>query len=180
MIMHGLVSLLDDVHYSIVVNLWKELEEKFELTGIKVTPFPHFSWQVAEDYNVDKIEDLMRETAKELKPFKIRTTGLGIFAGENPVLYITVSIDKTLLSFHEMIFNKFSVITKGALEYYNPGIWVPHISLAYTDLNQENIGDVISFLSFQDYHWEIDIDNIAFIYEPNGMIGDLRYRIKLG
>ena len=177
--MHGFVSLLDNIHYSIVEDLWKELEEQFGLTGIKVTPYPHFSWQVAEEYNLDKIENLMQNLSKKLKPFKIKTTGLGIFAGENIILYITVTINRELLTYHEKIFNHFKGITHGIVQYYTPNNWVPHISLAYTDLTQDNIGEVVKYLSLKNYHWDIKINNIAFIYEPTGSIGELLYQVKL-
>ena len=176
--MHGLVSLLDEHHYKIVLNLWRELEDQFGLIGIKVTPYPHFSWQVAEDYTLDKIEKIIYKTTKKLKPFKIRTTGLGIFASETPILYITITLNKELMANHEIIFNSFKEITHGLVPYYTPSIWVPHISLAYTDLTQDNIGDVVRYLSTKDYHWEININNLAFIYEPTGSIGNLLYKVE--
>ena len=176
--MHGLVSLLDGTYYSLVEDLWKELEDQFGLVGIKVTPYPHFSWQVAQDYNLDKIESLMLKVAKKIKPFKVRTTGLGIFAGKNLILYITITINKGLIATHELIFNYFNKISHNLVQYYSPSIWVPHISLAYTDLTKDNIGEVVKYLSTRDYHWEIEINNIAFIYEPTGLIGELLYKVE--
>ncbi len=42
--MHGVVSLLD-CHYSQVVeDLWAELERRFGVDGVYVTPYPHFSY----------------------------------------------------------------------------------------------------------------------------------------
>jgi hypothetical protein len=46
--MNGIASLLDERAASRVRQLWKNLEERCGLVGVMATPFPHFSWQVAE------------------------------------------------------------------------------------------------------------------------------------
>jgi hypothetical protein len=48
--MHGLVSLLDSNHFGMVEEFWLRLEKECGLSGVKVTPYPHFSWQIAQDY----------------------------------------------------------------------------------------------------------------------------------
>ena len=53
---------------------------------------------------------------------------------------------------------------------------MPHISLAYEDLNQVNIATVMQELAFQTFDWEMIIDNIALIYEPEGEIGTLKFQ----
>ena len=44
--MHGIVSLLDQPHYDQVEKLWVEIERRFGIKGIFVTPYPHFSYHV--------------------------------------------------------------------------------------------------------------------------------------
>ena len=58
--MHGIVSLLPQPYYSEVEKLWDRLENNFGLSGIRVTPFPHFSWQIGENYD----EPLLRKRLK--------------------------------------------------------------------------------------------------------------------
>jgi hypothetical protein len=41
----------------------------------------------------------------------------------------------------------------------------------------ENIGEVMKKLAFQNYEWKMQVDNFAFIYEPQGAIGQLRFKI---
>ena len=74
--MHGLVSLLDPEHYQQVENLWNELEEECGLEGIKVTPYPHFSWLIAEDFDWESFEsEELRNTPKhkELSIMRLNT-----------------------------------------------------------------------------------------------------------
>jgi 2'-5' RNA ligase len=176
--MHGIVSLLDKEHYDTVEKLWKELENKFGLEGIKVTPFPHFSWQVAEDYEWDLMAEKMKEISENSSPFIVKTAGLGIFSGESPIIFIGVIKDLNLIRQHSRIFNAIESIAREIVPFYHPNIWVPHISLAYTDVTENNIGTIMKFLAFRNFTWKIKIDNIALIYEPTGSIGQLKHKFK--
>jgi hypothetical protein len=53
--MHGIGSLLDDKHYQLVENLWAGLEREFVVRGVYITPYPHFSYQIAQHYNVKQL-----------------------------------------------------------------------------------------------------------------------------
>lgn len=64
--MHGIVSLLNEDIYKQVKTIWHELENKCGLTGIKVTPYPHFSWQIAKDYNWSELETVLKEISANL------------------------------------------------------------------------------------------------------------------
>ena len=55
---------------------------------------------------------------------------------------------------------------------------MPHISLAYEDVNRDNIGRVMERLAFRIFYWEMVVDNIALIYEPTGEIGKLEFRFE--
>ena len=177
--MHGLVSLLEEEYYKKVVDIWEKLKESFNLEGILITPFPHFSWQVAEDYVFELLEQKMEEISQTIKPFVLDTAGLGIFTGEKPVIYIAINKNNQLIEIHKKIWDAFNEIASNSLEYYKSENWIPHISIAYEDVSKRNIGDVMRYLTFENFHWKIKIDNLAFIFEPTGEIGKLKYKFKL-
>jgi hypothetical protein len=79
--MTGIVSLLDPLHYHFVEDLWAELKREFGVQGVYITPYPHFSYQVASDYKIELLEPILRNFAASHAPFQVRTTGLGIFTG---------------------------------------------------------------------------------------------------
>ncbi|MEJ2251492.1 MAG: 2'-5' RNA ligase family protein, partial [Candidatus Lokiarchaeota archaeon] len=122
-IMHGLVSLLDENYYIVVENVWKMLEESFGLKGIRVTPYPHFSWQVAENYDNKKLETKMKEIVKKVKPFRITTAGLGLFSGKELIIYIAIVKNEKLIQLHELIYNNFSSVLENEVPYYHPNLW---------------------------------------------------------
>ena len=88
--MHGIVSLLDGKHYQLVENLWVELEREFLVRGVYITPYSHFSYQIAQGYNVVLLEPILQTFASGQATFQVKTSGLGIFNGPHPVLYIPV------------------------------------------------------------------------------------------
>ncbi len=174
--MHGLVSLLPKEHYQEVENIWQMLEDECGLVGIKVTPFPHFSWLIAADFDWQALEATLKEIAEDTEPFTVNTGGIGIFSGSSPVIFIPVLRTPNLNKFHQRVWDSIQSIGKDISPYYAPRIWTPHISLAYADVTQENISCAIQKLAFTMYNWEFKVDNISFIHEPDGTTGKLQHQ----
>lgn len=175
--MHGVATLLPEPYYALVEAIWDELEARHGLTGIRITPYPHFSWQIGEGYDVPALQSALEQIAARQAPFNVNTTGLGFFTGERPVMFIPVVKSPQLLAFHQQVWDTLLPITKGASLYYSPQNWMPHISLAYEDLTPKNIGKVMKSMAFQTFNWQIEVNNLSFIYEPEGVKGTLQVTI---
>ncbi len=176
--MHAIVSLLDDKHYQLVEDLWAELKREFGVQGVYVTPFPHFSYQIATHYDFEALEPLLQHFALHYGPFPVKTTGLGIFTGTHPVLYIPVVRDPELTDFHEAVWQQGSRAEEGVQNYYHPEQWMPHITIGFGDITADNLSQIVRYLAGRDFNWEITIDNIALIYDT-GTKQELRERFKL-
>src|SRR2546426_2016442 len=163
--MHGIVSLLDKDHYQLIEELWAELEREFSVHGVYVTPYPHFSYQVAQVYDVEKLEPVLQRITSNITTFKVRTSGLGIFTGASPVLYIPVARSLELTQLHQELWQEISPVSSGIQEYYHPDQWVPHITIGFGDVSKETLSQIIPFLAERDLTWEITINNIALIYD---------------
>jgi hypothetical protein len=163
--MHGIVSLLDNDHYQLVEELWAELEREFSVHGVYVTPYPHFSYHVAQGYDMDKVESVLDRTTSNITTFKVRTSGLGIFTGSSPVLYIPVARSLDLTQLHQELWQEISPSSSGVQEYYHPNQWMPHITIGFGDISKDRLSQTIPFLAERDFTWEISINNIALIYD---------------
>jgi len=161
--MNGIASLLDRHATTRVAIIWQELEARCGLLGVKTTPFPHVSWQVTEAYELPLLEKVLGSFTRQVQPFTIHTTGLGLFTGENPILYISILKDEPLMRFHSLVWEKTDGSAIRPSPYYSPAQWVPHITLAYNDLNQHNLDCAMQYLAFQNFDWEILIDNLVFV-----------------
>jgi 2'-5' RNA ligase len=178
--MHGIVSLLDPFHNHQVEDLWKELESDCGLTGIQVTPIPHFSWQVAYDYNLDLLKPAMEEIARISNPFVARTTGIGLFTGERPVMFISLVKDATLLNFHKLLWDMTKEAAVMPSSFYSPEAWMPHITLAHGDTDWTRITCAMEKLVFQPFNWEILVDNISLINQFEGKVGEEKLHFVFG
>jgi 2'-5' RNA ligase len=159
--LHGIASILDPQHTSVVESLWRELEREF---GLSFTSFrhPHFTYQVVEQYHVEQTDDTLRRFVRRAIPFTILTNGLGIFTGEAPIIYIPVVRTETLNKFHRVLWEEVSPAAHGIHDHhYAPKHWMPHISLTPPLSSPGQIPEIINFLAGRSFHWEINIDNLA-------------------
>lgn len=179
--MHGIVSLLDDTHYQQVEALWATLKGEFGVQGVYVTPYPHFSYHIANQYDLEMLETLLHAFASEQKPFQVKTTGLGIFTGTQPVLYLPIVRSPQLTQFHQSLWQR--LVEAGQAgndrqDYYAPDNWMPHITIGFQDVNCQMLGNIVHYLGTRSFNWNIFIDNIALIYDT-GTAQLLRTRIPL-
>jgi hypothetical protein len=170
--MHGIVSLLDEPNYSKVEKLWLDLELECGLKGIKVTPIPHFSWQVAMDYDLDLLRPVLQEIAASAMPFKAHTTGVGIFSGPKPVVFINVVKTDAMMRFHKLVWEKTSHTARGISPLYGPQSWIPHITIAHTDMVWPSVSCAIQKLVYQPFNWEIKVSSISVISQAEGLVGE--------
>ena len=133
--MDGIVSLLDEEHYGWVEEIWAELDREFGLRGIYVTPFPHFTYHVAEHYEVEHIGAVLQRFAQGQHGFTVKTAGLGIFTGPSPVVYISLVRSPELARFHQALWQEIGDAGQGVFSHYRPEGWVPHTTLAYGDVD---------------------------------------------
>lgn len=170
--MHGIVSLLDEPNYSRVEKLWLELEMECGLKGIKITPIPHFSWQVAMDYDLNLLRPVLQDIAAKAKPFIARTTGVGIFSGPKPVVYINVVKSDEMLHFHHLVWQKTHHTALGISPLYAPQSWIPHITIAHNDMIWPSVSCAIQKLAYQPFNWEITVSSISVISQAEGLVGE--------
>lgn len=177
--MYVVASLLNPAATQQTQQIWEWLETECGLMGIKLTPLPHFSWAVAEEIDLERVEVEIRKLAETFEPFTAETTGLGIFTGENPVLHTSLVKTRRLLEFQEHIWSAASGCAVRLSPYYDPSSWMPHITLAYRDITRENLGCAIQDLAFRNLNMKIFVDHLVLIYDVDGQIG-IKFRYDFG
>ncbi|MDR3574950.1 MAG: 2'-5' RNA ligase family protein [Anaerolineaceae bacterium] len=169
--MYAIASLLDPYSRQKIQELWNYLESDCGLSGIKETPLPHFSWQGANDYKFPEVSNVLQKLASEIPPFVVRTAGLGIFTSEKPILYLSLVKTFPMIKAHQKIWDAVKSKADQLIEYYAPELWMPHITLAYHDLNRKNLPCAFSELAFQPFDIEISVNNLAVIYQIEQEVG---------
>jgi hypothetical protein len=87
----SIASLLNPAADKATQELWRWLEWDCGLKGIRLTPTPHFSWVSAVDYDRPPLAMELAKLVRGMRPFRVRTTGLGIFTAPSPVLYLSIA-----------------------------------------------------------------------------------------
>ena len=162
--LEAVVSFLDETHDGLVRGLWAELERTFGLRGIYGAPYPHLSYGGALGFHEEKAEAALTRVAAELEPLTVRTTGVGLFTGERPILYLSVVKSPALMTLHARLLEELLPLATGANPHYLPHRWTPHITLAYGDLTHERVAAVVRHLSPRRFDWEVTLDNLALVY----------------
>ncbi|NPV85154.1 MAG: hypothetical protein HPY45_03980 [Anaerolineae bacterium] len=154
------------------------LEKECGLSGIKLRPLPHFSWHIAEQYDVKALEGYLATFAKTQTSFWVRTAGLGIFTGLEPVLYLNLVKDTTLMERHQKIWENVSELSNRISVYYSPSYWIPHITLANLDLSDSKLECAVRQLAFRDLDFQIRASEIALLYDIEDQTG-IVYKFEL-
>jgi 2'-5' RNA ligase len=165
--MQAIVSALDDPHREMVENIWGELKAVFGLQGVTGSTRPHLTYHVAELYDAAHIGDALAGVARAMRPFAIETHGLGVFRGDETVLYLHVSPSPALAAMHGALWGAVTPLATGPKPVYGAATWVPHITLASGDLTADALPLALQFLNRWTYQWKIPITNICLISETN-------------
>ena len=178
--MHGIVSILDAPNFTRVESVWRNLETVCGLKGVYITPVPHFSWQIAENYDLQRLETIIGEIASSNAPFPARASGLALFTGEKPVAYLPIVRDARLSELHAQIWQGSENIGDNLSPYYAPQAWMPHITIAYGDVNHQSMPCLMEHLAFQELNFEFQVDNLTFVFQPAEQVGLVIKKFTLG
>lgn len=180
--MQGVATNLDDLHAGRVRAHWQLLRDECGLSGEKFTLEPHFTWQIAEQYVSHDTQTILQEIAAQTPRFRVFTTGLGLFTGQFPVIYIPIIKNAALVALHQVLWERLSPFRQGTSDYYSPSLWTPHITLAYENASPEKMICGLSRLASLSFNWELNVDNFSFASHTgeSGAQTQFRYSIEGG
>jgi 2'-5' RNA ligase len=160
---HAVVSLLDREHCRLVEELWRRLRDRFGLRGVDRAPFPHVTYVVAESGDRAMLESRLASLAGSRHSFTLLATGLGVFPGDDPVLYVPVVRSASLSSIHSAIEAAHADGGGAVLEHYRSDRWLPHITLAWGDVDADILAAAVGELAGTPIDWPVSIDNLTLV-----------------
>jgi 2'-5' RNA ligase len=177
--MYSIASLLDPSSDQAVRSIWARFENECGLTGIKVTPLPHFSWQSADAYQVEPVADVLAEIAEATQPFSVHVSGLGIFTGAQPIIYLPIVKSPSFVKIHQILWDRLRPFAVVPNLYYDPDRWLAHITLAYHETDPQRLGCAVVEAAMKSLSFEIYVDHFAILYQTDGKAG-LHSRFEFG
>jgi len=172
--MQGIVTFLDESNEKQIKSLWELLDLQCDLSGIQKTPYPHFSWQFGDHYELAPIQERLELLCKHVRRFHVLAAGLGIFPGQNPVIYVSLVKTEHLINLHRVLWEEFAPFSMDIFPYYAPNRWMPHITLAYHDVTVDNLGCALREIAFKPFEIEISVNHLALVYQEDHSVGVIR------
>jgi 2'-5' RNA ligase len=117
---------------------------------------------------LEAAEAVLARFAQNSGSFRVSTSGLGVFTGPRPVLYFPLVRSAALARLHRELWLAVDKIAQGALAYYHPENWIPHITLAQEKLDQRTLSEILGWLCGQDFTWEFPVNNLSLIHDSGG------------
>ena len=173
------MGLLDDDSDRKVRELWTELELKIGLQGIYAAPYPHVTFHAARDYPDEDVADVLRRVTGNSPPVTVRTGGLGVFTGEAPILYLPVARSEALTDLHARLYRRLVELSRDENPHYHPQRWLPHITIAMSDVDAKAAGKAVKRLAERTFDWETRIDRLALVY-TQGQEQGIKVAVPLG
>jgi 2'-5' RNA ligase len=167
------ITTLLSPHYAARINrIIKGLETEFGLDDVQATPEPHITYQLAGVQKLSALHAVLAEVARTTEPFAVHTTGLGVFPGPSPTIYVPVLRTNQLNQLHQRIVQATAPLCLRTDKFSGPECWLPHISLALHDTTPELLGPVLQYLNRQTFNLKLPLDNLAILRQQ----GDLYLR----
>lgn len=127
---------------------------------------PHISLALIPDLNVSEMSAALRNFSETTGSFPISLRGVDSFPGKEGVIYLAPAITEPLQAAHESLHQLLASLSAQADEYYRPGRWVPHCTIAQ-NVEQTQIPAILegSRKKFRPIHGMLQTIGLIF-YRP--------------
>jgi 2'-5' RNA ligase len=159
--MYGIITELLETHQPQVYQTWNTLISSCGLRPEVLSPFPHVTWLIADDINLPALKEALLQFTVDRCSLGVQASGLGLFTGAQPVIYVPVLKTPHLTRFHKDLWKRVTSLVSNPSAFYAPKNWIPHITLAYGDLFPDEVGCAVQRLAYQPIHLDFTVDHLA-------------------
>jgi 2'-5' RNA ligase len=119
---------LDPVTAAVVRRVWRELDDAGIESAARSGARPHVSLGIWEALHHEGAAPELARFAAETRPIPLTFTSVGLFPGA--AIFLAPTVTAELLELHAGFHRRFGGFGQRSWEYYWPGHWVPHCTLA--------------------------------------------------
>lgn len=162
--MQAIATLINANSDLTATNLWQVLSHACNLNEIKIPLNPHFSWMVAERFNEESLQEAFVELIRKTEPFEVQTTGLGLFTGEKPILYLPIVKTEALMKLHSELWQTLFALGVNQNTVYQPSLWIPHVTVVGEGIAAQQLLCVLESIISLDLEMKIEVNNLSLIF----------------
>lgn len=111
-------------------NSLRELELGGTVLVDDVKARPHVTLAICDDADEARMCEIVEELSHEIPAHPVAFSSMGIFPGEQTVLFLAPVISEELLGAHRSVHERLPDFTQTPWKLYTPNRWVAHASLA--------------------------------------------------
>ena len=176
--MYAIISELNPAASTDVNTYWQKLSMVCGLEAIFHMPTPHLTWMVSQEIDIHHAAPLISQIASREVSISLHTSGLGIFTGKHPILYLPVVKSQKMITLHQAIWNLLQPLMKTHNEFYFPKAWVPHITLALNDLTKDNLACAVNSIAFEQIEIKTTLDSLSIAEYEKEIAGEIIKRFQ--
>lgn len=163
----AITSVLDKEDAKFIFTLHQELIDAGYTYKRFENFFPHITYSAMHfAAKREQVEPALDELAEQTSPFTAEITGLGIFTGEVPVLYMQVVRRPQLNRLQHDIAESLAPYAAESNPHFEPTAWSPHLTIGWPK-GPDELGKAVQLLCQRDLRCEILIDNITILFSDD-------------
>lgn len=129
-----------------VRGLWRLIEEAGLPAQMQALKYPpHMTILTCENMRFEALRDQLEEFITHQPPLTVQFHSLGVFKGDEAVIYLAPVTTRPLLDFHARLWEIIAPYSANPNALYQPGSWVPHVTLDL-EVPLERAGAVLDLL----------------------------------
>ncbi len=125
---------LDPAAGATVRRIWRELEDAGITSMARSGAHPHISLGIWNALDLPACQAELAAFAREIEPIPVTLASVRTFS--TGAVFLAPEANPGLAALHAGFHRRLAHLGTGAWDYYAPGLWVPHCTLA-TDLPEE-------------------------------------------
>jgi 2'-5' RNA ligase len=113
-----------------------------------------------------ELDGELGQFAAGIAPVSLRLGSIGVFPGPQAVLFLAPVVTERLLQLHRLFHTTFAQAADQNAAYYQPGAWVPHVTLAL-DVPPTQLPDAVAIASSDWQPCDVVFDQLRVTeFEP--------------
>lgn len=160
---YAVVIYFDEISEQPILKVWSELE-KMNISQAMNNPSirPHITLAIYDSFNCIKCEKEIGQFAKNSDLLSVNADHFGIFPHASPVIFIAPTPSRELINFQKRIHYTLKNNVDGSWDMYQPGNWVPHITLV-RDIEIKNLSTALEICMKIKLPLELKITQIGVV-----------------
>ena len=176
--MYGIVTIVEDEWGDLVRKMWADLKSSRGSECVEGFSLPHFTYHVADDYDMASVERMLEKLASNTQEFDVPCGGLAVHPGNECIVYINMVRSPALTGLQDALWDEATEAGINVEMRYHRDEWLPHVTVAYDPKVTSALPQLAAAFEKGEMPDNIPANNLAVIEEVSTG-HEIRFRVGL-